>query len=161
MVIVWFSQHFFIVINLDTFVIYAECSYIILQIGTGYNIQKTFKIHLISINKFCVGIFRIIAVYFVHAFEVEGAFFLPNEVCTFFVSVFPCFLNFISQGTIALEFLEQVPDLDAILVPVSGGGMISGIAIAAKAIKPDIKGTVKVMCITSKLQWVMCFTLSR
>ena len=39
-----------------------------------------------------------------------------------------------------MEFLEQVPELDAILVPVSGGGMISGIAIAAKAIKPNIKG---------------------
>ena len=33
----------------------------------------------------------------------------------------------------------QVPDLDAIVVPVGGGGMISGICIAAKAIKPDIK----------------------
>ncbi|XP_062621082.1 serine racemase-like [Saccostrea cucullata] len=43
------------------------------------------------------------------------------------------------QGTIAVEFLKQVPELDAILVPVSGGGMTSGIAIAAKAIKPDIK----------------------
>ncbi|XP_062621024.1 serine racemase-like [Saccostrea cucullata] len=43
------------------------------------------------------------------------------------------------QGTIAVEFLKQVPELDAILVPVSGGGMASGIAIAAKAIKPDIK----------------------
>ncbi|KAK3084813.1 hypothetical protein FSP39_019483 [Pinctada imbricata] len=43
------------------------------------------------------------------------------------------------QGTMAVEFLKQVPDLDAILVPVSGGGMISGIAIAAKTIKPDIK----------------------
>lgn len=43
------------------------------------------------------------------------------------------------QGTIAVEFLKQVPDLDAILVPVSGGGMTSGIAIAAKTIKPDIK----------------------
>ena len=43
------------------------------------------------------------------------------------------------QGTIGLEFLEQVPSLDAILVPVSGGGMISGIALATKEIKPDIK----------------------
>lgn len=43
------------------------------------------------------------------------------------------------QGTIALEFLEQRPDLDAIVVPVSGGGMISGIAMAAKAIKPSIR----------------------
>lgn len=44
------------------------------------------------------------------------------------------------KGTIALEFLDQVPDLDTILVPTSGGGMVSGIAIAAKSIKPDIKG---------------------
>ncbi|XP_068205459.1 uncharacterized protein [Palaemon carinicauda] len=39
------------------------------------------------------------------------------------------------QGTMAMELLEEVPDLDAILVPVSGGGMISGIAIAAKKSK--------------------------
>ncbi|XP_060561650.1 probable serine racemase [Ruditapes philippinarum] len=43
------------------------------------------------------------------------------------------------QGTIAVEFLEQVPELDAILVPSSGGGMVAGIAIAAKFIKPDVK----------------------
>jgi threonine dehydratase len=43
------------------------------------------------------------------------------------------------QGTIALEFLEQVPHLDAILVSVSGGGLISGISVYAKHIKPSIK----------------------
>ncbi|KAL4437503.1 hypothetical protein ABPG77_003484 [Micractinium sp. CCAP 211/92] len=43
------------------------------------------------------------------------------------------------QGTIALEFLEQAPELEAIIVPVSGGGMISGIAVAAKALKLGIK----------------------
>ncbi len=43
------------------------------------------------------------------------------------------------QGTIAIEMLGALPDLDAIIVPVGGGGLISGIAIAAKAIKPDIK----------------------
>lgn len=42
------------------------------------------------------------------------------------------------QGTIALEFLEQNPDLAAIVVPIGGGGMISGVAIAAKALKPSI-----------------------
>ena len=40
----------------------------------------------------------------------------------------------------AVELLEQVPDLDAILVSACGGGMISGISIAAKSIKKDIKG---------------------
>ena len=43
------------------------------------------------------------------------------------------------QATIALEFLQQVPDLDAIIVPISGGGMISGIALYAKAFKPSIR----------------------
>lgn len=43
------------------------------------------------------------------------------------------------QGTIALEILEEHPEVEAIVAPVGGGGMISGIAIAAKAIKPSIK----------------------
>lgn len=43
------------------------------------------------------------------------------------------------QGTVALEFLNQCPNLDAILVSVSGGGLISGIATCAKAINPKIK----------------------
>lgn len=43
------------------------------------------------------------------------------------------------QGTLAIEFLRQVPNLEVILAPVGGGGLISGIAVAAKAIKPDIR----------------------
>ena len=43
------------------------------------------------------------------------------------------------QGTVALELLEQIPYLDGIIVPIGGGGLTSGITIAAKAIKPDIK----------------------
>lgn len=43
------------------------------------------------------------------------------------------------QGTIALEILEELPDTDVILVPVGGGGLISGVAAAAKAINPRIK----------------------
>jgi len=43
------------------------------------------------------------------------------------------------QGTVALEILEDVADLDAIIVPVGGGGLISGIAVAAKALNPDIR----------------------
>ncbi|ENB9477979.1 threonine ammonia-lyase [Acinetobacter baumannii] len=43
------------------------------------------------------------------------------------------------QGTIALEMLEAVPDLDILVVPIGGGGLISGIAIAAKTINPKIK----------------------
>jgi len=43
------------------------------------------------------------------------------------------------QGTVALEMLEDVPDLETIIVPVGGGGLISGVATAAKAITPKIK----------------------
>lgn len=43
------------------------------------------------------------------------------------------------QGTIALEVLEQVPDVSTIVVPVGGGGMISGIAVAAKALRPEVR----------------------
>lgn len=43
------------------------------------------------------------------------------------------------QGTIALEMLEVAPALDTLVVPIGGGGLISGIATAAKAIRPDIR----------------------
>ena len=43
------------------------------------------------------------------------------------------------QGTIGLEILEAAPDLDAIIVPVGGGGLISGIALAAKSLNPTVK----------------------
>jgi len=43
------------------------------------------------------------------------------------------------QGTVALEMLAEHADLDVIVVPMGGGGLVSGIAIAAKAINPDIK----------------------
>ena len=43
------------------------------------------------------------------------------------------------QGTIGLELLEDVPDLDAVVVPVGGGGLLAGIAIAVKSIAPHIK----------------------
>jgi threonine dehydratase len=43
------------------------------------------------------------------------------------------------QGTTAIELLEEVPDLDVILCPVGGGGQLSGIAVAAKDLKPGIR----------------------
>ena len=43
------------------------------------------------------------------------------------------------QGTVGLEMLEAVPDLDTLLVAVGGGGLIAGIAVAAKALKPSIE----------------------
>ena len=43
------------------------------------------------------------------------------------------------QGTVAVEFLKRFADLDALIVPVGGGGLIAGCAVAAKAIRPEIK----------------------
>jgi threonine dehydratase len=43
------------------------------------------------------------------------------------------------QGTIALEILEAVAALDTLVVPIGGGGLISGIAVAAKALKPELR----------------------
>ncbi|MBI5067907.1 MAG: threonine ammonia-lyase [Deltaproteobacteria bacterium] len=43
------------------------------------------------------------------------------------------------QGTVGLEVLEQVPDLDAVLVPVGGGGLVSGVAAAVKALRPSAR----------------------
>jgi threonine dehydratase len=43
------------------------------------------------------------------------------------------------QGTIALELLEQIPELDWLLLPVGGGGLASGVAVAARALRPTLR----------------------
>src|SRR5205807_1206934 len=43
------------------------------------------------------------------------------------------------QGTVALEFLEQAPNLDAIVAPVGGGGLIAGLALAARELQPRLQ----------------------
>ena len=43
------------------------------------------------------------------------------------------------QGTIGLELLEELPDVDVVIVPVGGGGLISGVAFAIKSLKPNVK----------------------
>lgn len=45
----------------------------------------------------------------------------------------------VGQGTIGLELLEQLPEMDAVIVPVGGGGLISGVAYAIKSLNPNIK----------------------
>ncbi len=43
------------------------------------------------------------------------------------------------QGTIGLEILEDMPDIDAVVVPIGGGGLIAGVAFAIKSLRPDVK----------------------
>ena len=43
------------------------------------------------------------------------------------------------QGTVGLEILEQAPDVETVLVPTGGGGLLAGVAIAVKALRPDVK----------------------
>ncbi len=43
------------------------------------------------------------------------------------------------QGTIGLELIEQIPDMDAVLVPIGGGGLISGVAYTIKTLNPNVK----------------------
>ena len=43
------------------------------------------------------------------------------------------------QGTIGLEILDQLPDVEAVVVPVGGGGLISGVSFAIKSLNPNVK----------------------
>ncbi|QPQ54136.1 threonine ammonia-lyase [Allosphingosinicella flava] len=63
---------------------------------------------------------------------------LAEERCLTFVHPFDDPAIIAGQGTVALEMLADAPDIDALVVPVGGGGLISGMAIAAKALKPGI-----------------------
>lgn len=46
------------------------------------------------------------------------------------------------QGTIALEIMDQLPDVDVIVAPIGGGGLISGLAVAAKNVNPKSRSSV-------------------
>ncbi len=79
---------------------------------------------------------------------IEGAGFddatahahrLRDEKGHIFVSAFDDIGIVTGQGTCGLEFLADAPDLDVMVVPIGGGGLIAGVATAAKAIKPDIE----------------------
>jgi threonine dehydratase len=45
----------------------------------------------------------------------------------------------IGQGTVALEILEQVPEVETLVVPVGGGGLLAGVALAVKAVRPEVR----------------------
>ena len=64
---------------------------------------------------------------------------LEREEGLTFVHPFDDELVIAGQGTLGLEVVEQVPGLDAVLVPVGGGGLVSGVAVAVKALAPGVK----------------------
>lgn len=69
----------------------------------------------------------------------QHALSLAKESGGTFVHAYNDYGVICGQGTIALEMLEENPELDEIIVPIGGGGLIAGIALAAKAIKPSIR----------------------
>jgi threonine dehydratase len=62
-----------------------------------------------------------------------------RKECLTFIHPYDDALIVAGQGTIALEMLASVPDLDVLMVPIGGGGLISGMAVAAKSLRPDIE----------------------
>ncbi len=79
----------------------------------------------------------------VHGATLEEAAAFAHERCQrlglTFIHPYDDPLIIAGQGTIALEMLKAVPELETLVVPIGGGGLISGIAVAAKAIKPAIE----------------------
>jgi threonine dehydratase len=69
----------------------------------------------------------------------EKAYALARERNLTFVHPYDDPAVIAGQGTIALEMLEEVPDLDLLIISVGGGGLIAGMATAAKALKPSIE----------------------
>lgn len=69
----------------------------------------------------------------------ERARELEAERGLVFIHPFDDFEVMAGQGTVALEMLEDAPDLEILPIPIGGGGLIAGMATAAKALKPDIK----------------------
>jgi threonine dehydratase len=70
---------------------------------------------------------------YAHARELEA------EKGYIFVHPFDDVMIMAGAGTVALEMLEDAPDLDTLVIPIGGGGLISGVATAAKALKAGIK----------------------
>ncbi len=69
----------------------------------------------------------------------EYACQLQKETGATFIHPFDDELVIAGQGTIGLEILGQLPDVDAVIVPVGGGGLISGVACAIKSLNPKVK----------------------
>ncbi len=69
----------------------------------------------------------------------EKAITLQKETGMTFLHPYDDELVIAGQGTIGLEILEQLPDVEAIVVPIGGGGLISGVAYTIKNLRPDVK----------------------
>lgn len=68
-----------------------------------------------------------------------GMKFIEENQMTYIDAYYDDYKIYGGQGTIGLEILEQNPEIDTIVVPIGGGGLSTGIAVAAKSIKPEIK----------------------
>jgi len=71
--------------------------------------------------------------------HVEGMKYIEEKGMTYIDAYYDDFKIYGGQGTIGCEILRQNPDIDTIVIPVGGGGLSTGIAVAAKAIKPEIR----------------------
>ncbi|HEU5065174.1 MAG TPA: threonine ammonia-lyase [Gaiellaceae bacterium] len=76
-----------------------------------------------------------------HAFEeaLQAAIDRAEATGAIFIHAFEDPLVIAGQGTIGLEIAEQVPDLETVIVPVGGGGLASGIALALRGVRPDVR----------------------
>ena len=75
----------------------------------------------------------------VHDDAYQKALELKEEKGYTFIHPFDDECVIAGQGTIGLELLNQLPDVEAVIVPIGGGGLISGVAYALKSLKPDVK----------------------
>ena len=64
---------------------------------------------------------------------------LQQETGMTFIHPYDDELVIAGQGTIGLEILDQLPDVEAVVVPVGGGGLIAGVAMAIKSLRPEVK----------------------
>lgn len=78
-----------------------------------------------------------------HGSDYQDAFDAADAFCqergSVFVHAFDDPFIMAGQGTLGLEVMEELPDLDVLLVPIGGGGLIGGVATAVKALKPDVR----------------------
>jgi threonine dehydratase len=74
-----------------------------------------------------------------YASAFQDAQRIANERALTFIHAFDDPMIIAGQGSIGLEMYEQHPELDAVLIPVGGGGLIAGIALALKSLKPSLR----------------------